>query len=445
MFRRMFSCQFWAMVMLMCIGCALAPISSAQAECSAQCKRIKRATVIGIIDGRQYLQKSRDMLVVKDRKNAKQLGYTAFVGCQSQGASKRSRNKCEPAVLSTRDAVYLCPNQIKILPSVTKAEQRGFSAYTACDSLDPLPSATPTPGTTPAPETTPIPRSLTFAADSGVRLSTIDSASIIPLASGGYRAYVARSGSSFDNEKIYFSDSMDGLTFSGLTAITGIGPSMSTETLTRPSILQLADSSFSLIYEKTRHISSAGLDLHSLMRAISGDGAAFSNSPANIIIANGSAISSYFNADVVPESELAMRLYYSTISGIRTTTSPDNGVTWLEDNEVSIGGTSRSYAPYPSEPSVVRDARGRFIMFFVSPVTAEVTRQSIFTAESSDGLSFTVHDEPLIVSPEGVTYYGPTVLKYSDGSLRLYYIEQTGPYESVTREMKSLVSTISDP
>lgn len=417
----------WVVQLLLLVG-------TAEAECSARCKKLKRAEIIGILDGKEYLQRSRDMLVVRNKRVAKRQGYSAPIGCENDGASIKAGGRCAPAILSTRDLLYFCPQQVKAFRSVRRAERKGFSAYTSCGSLTPLPTPTVTPSTTP------IPRSREFTAESGVRVSGIDSASITPLNSGGYRAYIGKSGVSFDAETIYYADSADGLTFGALTAIGGIAPSGGSETLSRPTVRQLADNSFALIYEKIRHISSAAVDLHSLMRAVSPDGATFTNMPATIVIPGASAISFYFNPEMVGTDDGVVRIYYSSALKMNSAVSTDEGATWVEEGEITLNGTGDNFAPYPGEPAVVREQNGKYLMFFSSPVTSDQTRSSIFTAESEDGRTFTAHDEPLVVSPEGATYYSPAALKQNDGSIRLYYLDHSGSFENPVKELKSLIS-----
>ena len=417
--------------------------SQAVAGCNDRCKKLKGAPVIGIKAQKQFLQKSRDMLVVKSSRAAIQMGYSSFELCSS-GITPRRVNRgaaqaCAPAILSTRDALYYCPSQVKPLQSVRKATKKGFAAYTGCGSLEPLPSITPTP--TPTPSVTPIPATLTFGLETGTRLSDVDTIDVVRLTSGTYRAYIAPSSSSFESDTIYYADSADGLTFGARTTVTGIAPSTSLETLTYPGVIRLADGSITMVYEKSRHISSAGVDLNNLMRAVSADGASFSNSPATIIIPGGSVISTNFSADVISTGATSQRMYYTTATGIFAASSNDEGATWSEDGAISLLGISDNYAPYASSPAVVRRDNGTYLLFFVSAPTSDFTASLlIYGAESSDGTTFYAFDTPVFAPDDGFRATDVSAMILPDGRIRLYFTERSTDFDNQSRAVKSLIS-----
>lgn len=419
---------------------ALALITNdARSECDSSCKKIKTAPYIEIRSSKQFLQFNRDMLVVNTKKIATQMGYKPYKACPGKKLKKpKVKLKCTPVVLSTRDAKFLCPSQIKVFSNLAKAEKKGLSPYTACNILEPLPSTSPSP--TPTTAVTPIASSRTYTQESGVRINAADSTSVLKLSNGTIRAYFAKSSSSFDNETIYFADSADGLSFGSSSTITGITP-ISSATFARPSVVQLANGNFSLVYENVKHISSAGLDLHNLMRAVSTDGSSFSNQPANVLINNGSVISSNFDADVLKISDSTWRMYYNVASSLLMAESVDDGATWSAGQSVSITGNSSSYAPYPNSTSIIKQPDGSFLMFVVSVPNELSFYQSIYSAYSADGITFTFFDQPALLSSAELSLTDPNAIRLDDGSIRVYYVERENINGTFVSNLKSIIST----
>lgn len=409
--------------------------NDATAECSKLCRKLKKSKSIGIKQESEYLQKSRDLIVVKNKKAAMSMGYTAYVPCSGDdNQAPVTAANCSPAIVSTRDSVYFCPNQLRPFKNSVKAERKGFSAYTGCGILSPLPSPTPIPSSSP------IPTTMTFYIEDGERLTDISSATVLKLNSGEYRAYLSVSDSSLDSETLYFSNSRDGLTFGVMTPIRGVAPSRLTETFQSPTIVQLEDDSFSLIYEQVRHVSSAAVDLYNLVRAISLDGVNFTSPLATPIIENGSSISSRFDASVLKTISGTQRMYYGFLSGLYAVESTNNGESWGATSPVSILGISSGYAPYPNAASVVQKEDGSYYMVFSSQLSDDNYHSALFSAESSDGHTFYVHDQPVLLPRGESTLVNPEILKLENGKIRIYYVERTGSFDSLHRSLKSLLS-----
>ncbi|RIL09881.1 MAG: hypothetical protein DCC75_05565 [Proteobacteria bacterium] len=419
----------------LCFFLLWAWLNSVQALAAKPCKlctRLRQAPFIGIKQVREYVSNQNDVTIYSRERKAKRQGLSRFAGCQSRLSAKNLA--CRPAFALLSDSIYFCPKQLRPFSTEAAAQQASYSGYTACGQRTPTPTPTATPNVTPKP------LSRDVSVESGVRFSDVDAISVARLQGGDYRIYSAASVSSFDPDTLRFNDSSDGLSFGSKTAISGVVPEFS-ETFGYPAFLQLASGRIAIIYEEIKHISSAAVDIHNLMRAVSDDGTNFFYEPANIVIPDGSVISGNFQPSLVRIDASTTRLYYTTLQEMKTTTSADSGASWGESETVAVIGRNDSYAPFALSPSVVLESGGNYLMFLASPISLEVTELSIFLADSPDGKTFHIFDQPILTAQSGTSFSDPAAIVLPNSSIRLYYIERSGDLGSTVRSVKSVLIT----
>jgi hypothetical protein len=283
---------------------------------------------------------------------------------------------------------------------------------------------------------TPLPSEFQFSEEGGDRFSGVDAISVVKLNSGNFRLYYSTSVSALDPDTLRYSDSIDGLVFGGGTAITGISPG-SDETFAYPAAVALDSGMVALFQVEIRHLSVGAVDINNLMRAESPDGAVFSYNPAEVVLSDGSSLADTFRPGILKDAAGPLRLYYSKVSGLQTAISNDSGVTFGAADSVTILGTGDNYAPFPSDPSVIQQSNGRYLMFFDSIPTLDAIETSIFLAQSLDGKTFHVFDRPIIAASSSRSLTDPSGIILPDGSIRLYYVERISSNSIVTRTVKS--------
>lgn len=412
--------------------------------CNTECKNLKKANYIGIKPVKEYLKRKGSIVIIPNEKTAKKKGYAVFNSCNNKTSlRKKITKKCSPVFGVIQDKKYFCISELKAFSSEKKAVANKFSVYTSCGSTTPTPTVTSTPSNetptpTKTPSVTPLPLVLTITSEAGEKFTNLDSMSIANLSNGRYRSYTSASASSISNpDTLRLSDSDDGETFGAKIPITGVTP-LADETFTNASSVLTNSGETVLIYERVKHVSSAGVDIHNLMRAVSSDGIQFAQSPQFVVIPGGSLISNYFHPSLMRLQDGRLRMYFTSSQSNKMLTSSDDGMTWDEATDVVILGRNDSYAPYPTEPSVVTHSSGKFLMFFTSSFGANPTGNSIFIAQSSDGVVFHVFDQPVLQSSGEISYVKPAAIVLPDGSIRVYYVQRTGSLNNAIRIIKSI-------
>ena len=416
--------------------CAIFSIFSAfsspavsDAECDRVCLKsrlVSNARVLGIISSKEYLLR-RQRVLLKTQKAAKLKGYTKRALCSgSSGVALAAR--CNYPVGIRIDKTYACLNDLRTFRRVATAKKRGYQPVSAC----------PSPSPSPSPTITPLPQSLTFDSEPGIRHTDIAVSSTLRLGSGTFRAYLGRSIYSFDQKNIAYADSDDGLTFSAPLNITGVTLDAS-QTLTYPSFFLLQNGNYGLVYESVKHISSAGVDIHTLNMMTSANGAAFTKDPAGPFDSN---ISSTFAPSVVRIDDSLLRLYYRDLGPMGTSVSHDEGVSWTPDAAgFIIHGSSESFAYYPRTFSVIKLGDGTYRMFFSAYPASTSNVSRLYTAVSTDAKTFQV-EAGTLVEPEVSTYAldRPDAVLLADGKIRVYFAEY---YEEQNTRFKNIRSVIS--
>ncbi len=348
--------------------------------------------------------------------------------------------RCDYPIGIKIDSTYVCLNQVKALRSEKKAIASGYSHVASCRIATPTPTSSAAPTITPTPQVTitPLPRSLSFQLEDGIRHSNMAASSTLLMNNGTFKAYLGVSTSSFDQKTISYATSADGLSWNNPTNISGITLGTS-ETLTNPATFFLANGQLALLYEGIKHISSAGLDMHTLNLMTSVNGASFSNPFAGSI---ASSISGSISPGIVRIDSNTLRAYYGTISGVTSAVSTDEGATWTkEDGVFQILGCSETFAYSPHGLNVIKLANGTYRLFFGAYSSLNSMISRIYTATSSDGKNFTVEDGPLVepANPE-YRHTRPDAIILPDGRIRVYFSEQYGGFDSLVKNIRSLIS-----
>lgn len=246
----------------------------------------------------------------------------------------------------------------------------------------------------------------------------------------------ASSISTFDPDTLRLSTSADGLTFGAKTALTGITPEAEA-TFGNPAFLAFDNGTFLMLYEDIKHVSSAAVDINRMRRAISMDGSAFTNEPSTVFSPGGSLVSIYLQPSLVRIDNTKIRMFYTSSQSTQTALSTDEGQSFGAEDTVAVIGRSDAYAPFLGDPTVIIDQSGRYLMFFISVPTSADSDSAIFFADSSDGKTFHVFDQPALVPTAGTSFQDPAAIVLNDGSIRLYYIARTG---GASRTVKSALS-----
>ncbi|MCB0340229.1 MAG: exo-alpha-sialidase, partial [Bdellovibrionales bacterium] len=403
-------------------------------SCLQKLNKIKNSAYLGLTETNEYILNSSDSIKrFRKRKAAKLAGFSRLKVCDN-GSTSLPDSKQLPDVKLAKKAkacrkvfgikstsLFVPLSKVYPLEDEQEAQSLGFSDYQACDESSPISGAP------------------SFTIDTGTRFTDIYSVSVVRLSDDSYRAFLGVSSSSLQGANIATSTSADGLTWSSPQTITGITLD-SLATHTNPSAVQLSDDSFVLIYQRVKHISSAGVDFDSLYRGISNDGSSFTL-PSEFSLSLGDT-SMHSSPSLVSIDSSTMRLYYESLSSIKSAISTDNGATWSDEGDITINGNSDNFAPYPSDPSVIIWNDNRYRIFFSSPMSTSDSNSHIFSAVSEDGRTFQIEQGP-ILSPSDSTknLYQPDVISLSGGGYRLYFT--TVDTETFSAQIQSAVSSVN--
>ena len=269
----------------------------------------------------------------------------------------------------------------------------------------------------------------TWVPVSGVVRARTTSTSSISLPDGTIRTYF------LDGANIVYAESSDGRDLSKTvpTNIVGTGiPGDSQSFVSNPAVLLRDDGMYLLVFEANT-VPPPNQKDRALFSAVSEDGITF-GAPAALpdsSLDQSPGGESLFQSvpDVVRLPDGSIGLYYvARGNAVASMKSDDGGMTWSQDAGYRLGEMfGRSEAAYV-DPDVVVQPDGSITMYVAysefEPRCGGLGCQRIRTAQSDDGLGFTMAPGDLLTAPAGkLGLVDPDVYQDADGNWPMLYAE----------------------
>ena len=269
---------------------------------------------------------------------------------------------------------------------------------------------------------------VSWAVESGIRISSATSSSTQRLANGTFRTYLAG---------ITTATSTDGLAWSSSTSVGLTGPGG--KFLRNPATLQQSDGTYLMIYKGVTN----NTDMR-FYRATSSDGITFTKT--NGVLTAGAVMlpeADENNFISVPElirvNSTTIRIYFVAFGDhVESAISTDEGFTWVREGNISISGLLAGQLVV--DPDIVRLADGTYRLFFATPPDGVSSgNMRIKSAVSTDGRSFTLESgERVGVETSTQIRLDPDVVPLPGNMYRMYFGE--APDSNTTYHLRSAVS-----
>ncbi len=228
----------------------------------------------------------------------------------------------------------------------------------------------------------------------------------------------------YTSNGIELSISADGLNFISKGTVIGNGPAGSEqEMVTNPSVFELSDGRYRMIYEGARLTRDEKGKFYQserkLYSAISSDGMAWTKESGTRFwdYGDGKPGEMFTSVpDVIRLPDDRLRMYYTRGATSATALSSDEGATWTKETNLKL----RKVAV---DPDVLLSDNVYILFFTTFENEFGVGEQWVVSAFSADGISFTL-DEGKLIEPgaAGGLVTDPDVIKIDNG-YRMYYGE----------------------
>lgn len=250
--------------------------------------------------------------------------------------------------------------------------------------------------------------------EAGIRISPGVSSSTLQMPDGSFRTWLP-------GIKTYAS--ADGLTWDDGAFVTGLSGA-SGDFLSNPSVLRLGDGTYIMIYEGSPRAGSSGS--RRLFRATSPDAINWTKvngaGTAGAVMDPQSGDNGFLSVpDMILLSDGSIRIYF-VAGGDHTESaqSTDNGATWTREGRITISGLSTSR--WDVDPDIIRLSNGSYRLYFAAGLSAGLSNKRIYSARSTDGLTFTLEAGERIGVPSGAAdNVDPDVILLSNGTYRMYF------------------------
>jgi len=246
----------------------------------------------------------------------------------------------------------------------------------------------------------------------------------------------------FTGNGIELAISNDGINFVLKGSVIGDdGPGSEQEMVTNPTIFQIKEGKYRMIYEGStdknavRKLYSAVSD--GGLKWVKEGGIRLEDSIFYSDLKKGTSGVVIFASvpDVIRLKDDCLRIYYAAVDEIRTAKSCDEGLTWQKEGKIMFD----VYPEVAQDPDIIQLEDETYKLFF-STQNFERTKGWIVSASSEDGINFMI--EGKIIEPTtGVTHAMDTdATKLLEGRYRLYYSEGNLSYPNFTPNILSAIS-----
>ncbi|MBI2075701.1 MAG: hypothetical protein HYT72_00445 [Candidatus Aenigmarchaeota archaeon] len=264
-------------------------------------------------------------------------------------------------------------------------------------------------------------RLIKWAKENGIRIKGVSSSTIIK--SNEYLMYYTGNG-------IEMAQSSDGLNFVHLGTIIDIKDVNGVDMVTNPAVFETNYGKYRMIFEGSKMFRDK--NDRKLYSAISLDGLIWIvEEGVRFQDAGDGKPGELFTSvpDIMRLDDGRLRLYYTRGGTSATALSNDDGLTWIKETNLKL----RKVA---IDPDIVLLDDGTYKLFFTSFADEfGVGEQWIMSANSADGVNFTIDERKLIgPSAPGGLVTDPDVIK-TDNGYRMYYGEfKKGEHEIYENE-----------